>query len=402
MPRGGVREFGCARPLPDSDQCKVHTRQRCAVPEGNTQMDFPNGITPQQVASSISSRRLELTILPTEKCNFRCTYCYEDFEIGRMKPYIVEGVNNLIAARANGLKELSINWFGGEPLLALSVIRSIATHAKESSDANSFAFSGGLTTNAYLLTPEVLTELVELRQQFFQITLDGWGQAHDMTRKRADGQGTFEVIWANLCSAARTDLSFRFQLRIHVTNENHDSLRELCRNIHEHFGSDKRFGINVQDVRNMGGENGKAIRDVPAVSFRTIARELESLAKTGRYSPPSQQDTLALPARPIGESASSRDGYALTDAPYICYASKPNHLLIRANGRVGKCTVALSDTRNDLGHINPDGTITVDQDKARKWAKGFETFDLHDLACPISTMHKYAPKETKEIPVALA
>jgi molybdenum cofactor biosynthesis enzyme MoaA len=43
-----------------------------------------NGFTSSQIASTLSNRIQQLILLPTERCNFRCTYCYEDFVLGRM------------------------------------------------------------------------------------------------------------------------------------------------------------------------------------------------------------------------------------------------------------------------------------------------------------------------------
>lgn len=40
-----------------------------------------------------------LIIMPTEKCNFRCEYCHEDFKIGRMPRAIVDTVKLLIQKR---------------------------------------------------------------------------------------------------------------------------------------------------------------------------------------------------------------------------------------------------------------------------------------------------------------
>ena len=42
---------------------------------------LPHGFGRGQLAAAISPRVQELILLPTEKCNFRCTYCYEDFKI---------------------------------------------------------------------------------------------------------------------------------------------------------------------------------------------------------------------------------------------------------------------------------------------------------------------------------
>lgn len=55
---------------------------------------------------ALSSDRLHLILMATEQCNFRCVYCYEDFAIGRMRPWVVEGVKNLVATRIADISEL--------------------------------------------------------------------------------------------------------------------------------------------------------------------------------------------------------------------------------------------------------------------------------------------------------
>ena len=59
---------------------------------------------------------LELILLASEDCNFRCQYCYEDFTRGTMKPEIRESVKKLVLKRLPSLRYLSVSWFGGEPL----------------------------------------------------------------------------------------------------------------------------------------------------------------------------------------------------------------------------------------------------------------------------------------------
>lgn len=366
-----------------------------------------NGVTKSQIANCISSRQLELTILPTEKCNFRCTYCYEDFELGRMKPHVIEGINRLISVRAPGLENLGLSWFGGEPLLAMPVVEKISRHAKELSQAYGFTLQGGLTTNGYLLNRENLSLLVSLNQDFYQISLDGWRETHDTTRLRADGKGTFDQIWSNLIGARDTSLEFQVMLRIHVTNDNHESLRTLCEEIYREFGGDSRFRLSFQDVRDLGGENGSKVKGVAAETFQKLTRELTALAERGPgayvESPAQQSEGATKFAEFAGESASGRRAYMIAqDEPYICYASKPNHLLIRSNGRIGKCTVALNDDRNDIGWINPDGTVEVDQGKTRMWYRGLESLDLTDLGCPLAKMPKQHAKPSESpIPVAV-
>jgi uncharacterized protein len=66
----------------------------------------------------------------------------------------------------------------------------------------------------------------------------------------------------------------------------------------------------------------------------------------------------------------------------MCYASKPNSFLIRPNGQIRKCTVALDDPINNVGYLNPDGTLEIDNDVLRQWFIGLETLDLETLKCP--------------------
>ena len=108
-------------------------------------------ISDSAIAEALSPRALSLIILPTEKCNFRCTYCYEDFSIGRMQAPVISGIKELLKNRIKDIDRLSISWFGGEPLLAKSVVLDIGTFAYELSAAYGVNFRAGFTTNGFLL-----------------------------------------------------------------------------------------------------------------------------------------------------------------------------------------------------------------------------------------------------------
>jgi molybdenum cofactor biosynthesis enzyme MoaA len=106
-----------------------------------------NGFTTAQIASTLSSRFQQLILLPTEKCNFRCTYCYEDFKLGRMSESTQLGIERFIAKRISELSYLSLSWFGGEPLVAKDIVLRIASYASRLSKEWGVGFGGGLTTN---------------------------------------------------------------------------------------------------------------------------------------------------------------------------------------------------------------------------------------------------------------
>ena len=83
------------------------------------------------------------------------------------------------------------------------------------------------------------------------------------------------------------------------------------------------------------------------------------------------------------------------------YASKPNSLIIRANGRIAKCTVAFDDPKNDVGCIEPDGRLKIDQSKLGYWFRGIYTKDMQVLGCPVY-IHPHEAGFKRTIPIAVA
>src|SRR4051794_16365661 len=102
-----------------------------------------------QIAATLTRSVQQLIILPTEKCNFRCTYCYEDFSIGKMREPVQRAIESFMNRRIPELSELSLDWFGGEPLVAKDVVLSLSSHASRLCREHGVVLRGGMTTNAY-------------------------------------------------------------------------------------------------------------------------------------------------------------------------------------------------------------------------------------------------------------
>jgi uncharacterized protein len=317
------------------------------------------------IHEAFNPSHLNVILFPTEQCNFRCTYCYEDFEIGRMSPGVVRGVKALLDARIDGLTLLVVSWFGGEPLLAPDIIRTISDHI-HSRAHDALVYRANITTNGYLLTADRFDELLACGVRLFQISLDGYGDAHDRTRRRADGAGTFQRIWENLKAIQRSERQdFAVLLRVHFFPDNRSDLEDLARAINLQFGGDPRFQIYFKDVGKLGGPNDASFSTYTSDECRSTKEELDRLIQ-------------------------NRDQVYSLDAaqPYVCYAAQANSIAIRADGSLAKCTVALNDSRNHLGCITEDGMLKVDTDKWRFWLAGFSRsqFDWGELACPYDRM----------------
>jgi uncharacterized protein len=210
----------------------------------------------EEFAASFFNESLHLILLPTERCNFRCTYCYEDFSIGRMNSEVREGVKRLLDRRLNGLRSLSISWFGGEPLVARDIVEDISAHIiRAAGKRPELSYEGDVTTNGYLLDLSSVERLAELGIRSFQISLDGPQPLHDKTRVRANGKGSFDRIWGNLLAIRDADFNVNVVLRIHLTPENIHAMPDFLARIRETFLCDRRFSVLLKPVERMGGVN---------------------------------------------------------------------------------------------------------------------------------------------------
>jgi uncharacterized protein len=310
------------------------------------------------------SNYLNLIILPTEACNFRCTYCYETFENRKMPRPVVNGIRSLIDRRGEDLDELEISWFGGEPLLALDVIAEISKHAVDLAGSKHFTFRSGMTTNGYFLDQDRLSRCLDHKIDFFQISLDGNLDEHNASRKLASGDGTFERIWSNLMAMKATHAEFTVLLRLHYTLENFVSIGQFARRICDVFGEDQRFRYFFHHIARLGGPNDEGITVVSEEDQKEIEAHL--------------WDASGL-SRPVDE-----------DDHYVCYAAKGNSLVIRSTGRLAKCTVALNDSYNDIGWINENGEICVDQKKYQRWIAPLVEADWENVGCPLPSVVQQA------------
>ena len=230
------------------------------------------------IAPHLTNTYLNLIILPTEKCNFRCTYCYEDFEIGKMKPELIDSVKKLIDARIQDLDTLEISWFGGEPLLAKEIIYDLMNHAQKIKKVFGKTLKSNMTTNAYLLDSESFKELVDRGVNVFQITLDGPSIDHNKSRILANGGDTFSKVVRNLEYISKTSFDFEVLLRIHYHPRNLKQLESLFRELPSSIVQDVRFKFFFKAIHHLGGENDSEFSVYSEYEEKTLTQNLNELA----------------------------------------------------------------------------------------------------------------------------
>ncbi len=200
---------------------------------------------------------LDLTILPTSRCNFKCPYCFlYESENDYMT---VEDYDNLYIFICNHFKEnkserktLFINWFGGEPTLCHSDIVLFMERINNYAKPLGIYVQSSITTNGFLLTDFVFDKLLAAGIIDYQVTLDGDAKNHDSLRCLHDGSPTYETIIANLLDIKNNHSTSKYEMRIRC-NFTKSSIRSMFRfldEFKERFADDPRWWIYFRPVYN--------------------------------------------------------------------------------------------------------------------------------------------------------
>lgn len=238
-----------------------------AVEEGCNEVEELERMVQNEINENDKS--LELTIILTEACNFRCVYCYQKRDKKIFSKNDVDRLfKNLEVLFKDGLEELKIHYFGGEPLLNLEVLREIDKGIKSLCEKYNIKFSSFITTNGSLLTVEIINEL-----QFttIQLTFDGDINTHHKY-KISDNYGYNDllVLIDNIFKYTKSKLRIRFN----ICKENEKffenviddvmSLKTICH---------KRFIFAFNPMRNYN--NGNKFTELTAFEYGKIELRLK-------------------------------------------------------------------------------------------------------------------------------
>lgn len=163
---------------------------------------------------------LDLTILPTMQCQFRCVYCFEGEKSNRYMPQDVQDeVKRFVASKAERLSHLNVMWFGGEPLLAYPVIRTLSQWMVNFCQIHGVRYTSNMTTNGFSLDERRCRELVhDCCVTRFTVTVDGTRPIHDSRRPLVSGRGTFDAVWRNIGFLADAGATVIFRVTIDKGN----------------------------------------------------------------------------------------------------------------------------------------------------------------------------------------
>ncbi|WP_213223529.1 radical SAM protein [Klebsiella grimontii] len=176
----------------DQDYIDVLTKLEFLVPEN---MDEIKHIKKRYHSKIDGGKKLTVTVGLTENCNFRCVYCYQAHEITNHDEKISDAFIELLTSKEwLNFTSLHINWFGGEPLLKMDLIKKLNSYAIEFCKANKWDLTQSITTNGSLINDSKMNDLKSMGIRNFQITVDGESEQHNATRPFHNGISSYDKV----------------------------------------------------------------------------------------------------------------------------------------------------------------------------------------------------------------
>ena len=144
---------------------------------------------------------VSIALFLTQTCNLRCVYCYgeggEYGERGVMSEETALAAVDWLLASSFEEKTVRVSFFGGEPLLNFPLLQRVVTYAKEEAASRGKAVRFNMTTNASLLTGEMIAYLAKEKIDPL-VSFDGPPEIHDRQRPFRNGRGSHRRVHANV------------------------------------------------------------------------------------------------------------------------------------------------------------------------------------------------------------
>ncbi len=297
-----------------------------------------------QKSRATSSGHLGLTICPTINCNYRCKYCYEDHIPGLMSESVQDKVIEYIENHTPALTSLSVTWFGGEPLLALSIIERLSKRFIEL-QKKEIKYEASIITNGWLLKKDVSSLLHELQITNAQITIDGPREIHDERRPLVGNHPTFDRIVENI---ALSDPNLRITVRVNTDFKNIESMPML-----------------FDQLDNAGLQGKISIYFAPVIPYTSVCTDVASECISG-YSWSKAQVQLQVMALERGYG-----GMGLPQPKSnVCMADGNKGFVISPNGLVYKCWSDVTDPEKavfDLMTQDQTASMLKNVERWRNW-----------------------------------
>lgn len=165
-------------------------------------------------------------------CNLRCKYCFADegeYHGARSVMSAKVGMKaiDFVIEKSGPRKNIEVDLFGGEPLMAFDAIKEIVEHAKLQEKLHNKSIRFTMTTNATLLNDEIMKYMDENMGNIV-LSIDGRKSVNDKVRVKVDGSGSYDRILPKIKQMVdMRDKSKAYYVRGTFTRENTDFFEDI-------------------------------------------------------------------------------------------------------------------------------------------------------------------------------
>lgn len=279
-----------------------------------------------------NSDTLNLIIFVTGQCNFRCTYCCEDYRLPQISQRVQDEIIEFVEINVIRYKYMRVEWFGGEPLLHPHIIKYMSRKFIDACKSNRVNYYATITTNGYFLDEKVFKSLKDNLVLSYQVTLDGLREVHDKQRVLTNGGRSWDRIISNLktIQASTTSSAFNIMIRVNITKEIYRTHQEFLRFLKKQFGSDKRFHFLWKLAEDWGNINEECKESLCGLKeYKEVVSYANELGLQTRF--------LMSTLLPGGR---------------ICEAAKMNSLVIFSDGTISKCARNVMPEESVIGNTS--------------------------------------------------
>ena len=266
-------------------------------------------------------------------CNFACLYCYEgDMKGNRyMADETAALLIDLIKKNFTGeKKKLLIDFYGGEPLLSVGLIKSISRELSAFTQGKGGSFNFTLVSNGALFKRQVAEELVPLGLERIKITLDGPAEVHNQYRPFKSGAGSFNTLIRNIketCDLVKISIGGNF--------ESHN---------YEQFVSLLDFLV----------KEGLTPEKISGIKFDPVSKRPEGDISPTDYKGGcmSMDEPWVIKASEILRKEILKRGYnTLKIAPIFCMVDNKSSFVVNFDGVIYKCPAFIGKEGFAVGNV---------------------------------------------------
>lgn len=217
-------------------------------------------------------------------CNLICSYCFA--AQGRfhgqsaLMPFeVAKKAIDFLLKNSGKRRHLEVDFFGGEPLLSMDVVKQTVSYARSKEKEFGKVFRFTITTNGMLLDDE-LTEYFNQEMDNVVLSLDGRKEVHDRFRVDAFGKGSYDVIVPKFQRFVEKRGDRSYYIRGTFTHHNPDFFEDIRHMVDLGFRE-----LSMEPVVTSPGDPSALTKDdMPIVfeSYEKLAKYLIDLNKAGK------------------------------------------------------------------------------------------------------------------------